>query len=225
MSLRLVKAGAPDPPTERRGGTALLVVDRRGAVLTESGWDSVSSSPPPKGLMAGAGCDDPLVAAMVEVLAEARHNRRPAGRQVEVSLEKLHQFAIAVAPFGSGRAERVAVTVTKTPGPSAGTAEGQVIRQLGHDLRTPLTSISGAVELMMSGRLGQVAPQQEKVLGMMQKGVDAMVRLIDESTAPFRSRKGLAETLGIHPADLAAALGEGAEPGAGGAGSKEPDGR
>jgi signal transduction histidine kinase len=91
------------------------------------------------------------------------------------------------------------VTVAEAGGPQAGTEEGKVIRQLGHDLRTPLTSISGAVELLQSGRLGGLQPQQERVVSLMQKGVEGMVRLIDESTAPFRKDRDLLATLGLEP--------------------------
>jgi signal transduction histidine kinase len=94
------------------------------------------------------------------------------------------------------------VTIAESGDPQASVAEGKVIRALGHDLRTPLTSISGAVELLQSGRLGGLEPPQEKVLGLMAKGVENMVRLIDEATAPYHNDRRLAEALGAEVEEM-----------------------
>src|SRR4029077_4181609 len=64
-----------------------------------------------------------------------------------------------------------------------GPREGDSIRELAHDLRTPLASMSGAVELLESGRLGQLTPEQARLLGMLGKGMQMMLSLIDDATA------------------------------------------
>ena len=187
MGLRLVK-GAPTVKSRAgdKGALAFLLVSARGSVTGSLGWETLSGDPAPRGIGDGRD-DDPVLRGIGEAVVEARRTRLPAARSVEVSLERPHVYAIIAAPLtGKGKDGEMAVVVHEAPAPRAGRGEGQVIRQLGHDLRTPLTSISGAVELLQSGRLGALQPQQERVLGMMQKGVDAMVRLIDEGTAPFR---------------------------------------
>jgi len=118
-----------------------------------------------------------------------------------VQTDKARLYALVAAPSG-GAGGRLTVTIAETGDPQAGAAEGKVIRQLGHDLRTPLTSISGAVELLQSGRLGGLQPQQVKVLGLMEKGVDGMVRLIDEGTAPYHNDRRLAEALGAEVEEM-----------------------
>jgi signal transduction histidine kinase len=215
MSLRLVKGGSRSATGgQETGGVAFLLVGRGGTVLASQGWETVSADPAPRRLGEGAD-DDPIVRSIGEVVSDVRKTGRPAARRVEVSLERPRTYGITAGPIsGKGKDEAVAVAVQEAPAAQAGRAEGQVIRQLGHDLRTPLTSISGAVELLQSGRLGSVAPQQERVLGMMQKGVDAMVRLIDEATTPFR--KDLAADLGLSSIeDLGRAVTGGDGPGAG----------
>jgi len=194
MALRLVKGGTHR--TARRGepgGPAFLLVGAGGSVVEALEWETVSADPVPGRI--GAGSEhDPLLRAIGEAVLLARQSRRPSARSIEISLERPHVYAIAAAPIagkGRGRTGEVAVIVSEAPAAQAGRAEGKVMRQLGHDLRTPLTSISGAVELLQSGRLGPMADQQVRVLGMMQKGVDAMVRLIDEATAPFRQDAGM----------------------------------
>jgi len=68
--------------------------------------------------------------------------------------------------------------------------EGQAIRDLGHDLRSPLTSLSGAVELLQSGRVGALTQEQDRLLGMMQQGLQMMLTLIDDATSPYRAAAG-----------------------------------
>lgn len=171
---------------------AFLIVGAGGSVVEAQEWEALSAEPVPERIGAGPE-DDPLLRAIGEAVLEARESRTPSARSLEISLERSYVYAIAAAPIagkGRGRAGEVGVFVREMPAPQAGGSEAKVIRQLGHDLRTPLTSISGAVELLQSGRLGPMAEQQQRVLGMMQKGVDAMVRLIDEATAPFRKDVG-----------------------------------
>jgi signal transduction histidine kinase len=191
MSLRLVKgARKGEPRAAETGALALLIVNVDGAVADSSGWETVSVDPVPSRIGGGRG-EDPILRAAGEAAAEARRTRRPSARAAEVSLDRTRLYSITAAPLpGRGKGRAVSVVVHEVPLPGAGRTEGRVIRQLGHDLRTPLTSISGAVELMQSGRLGACPPQQVKVLGMMQKAVDAMVRLIDEATAPYRREAG-----------------------------------
>jgi hypothetical protein len=50
------------------------------------------------------------------------------------------------------------------------------------------------------------------VIGLMQKGADALLKLIDEATAPYRGRRDLGELLGVGVEELVAG---GLEEGAG----------
>jgi signal transduction histidine kinase len=127
----------------------------------------------------------------------------PKARMVEVQTDKARVYALVAGqvPAAGGR-KSIVITIAEAGDPQASVAEGKVIRQLGHDLRTPLTSISGAVELLQSGRLGGLQPQQERVLGLMAKGVESMVRLIDEATAPYHNDRRLAEALGAEVEEM-----------------------
>ncbi|GLZ37338.1 GAF domain-containing sensor histidine kinase [Actinokineospora sp. NBRC 105648] len=48
---------------------------------------------------------------------------------------------------------------------------------LSHELRTPLTSIHGSLELAMSGRFGELAPQLRRLVGIAARNTDRLVRL------------------------------------------------
>lgn len=202
MALRLVKDRPADRADESAAGrphAVFFLIDGRGRVVEAAGWERLSADPPPSSFDDPAGNDNPIVQTIAEAIAEARAAGSPATRRIEVSQEKIRIYAVTAAPMPGRGGARFAVTVAEAGGPQAGAAEGKVIRQLGHDLRTPLTSISGAVELLQSGRLGGLQPQQERVVSLMQKGVEGMVRLIDESTASFRKDRDLLATLGLEP--------------------------
>jgi signal transduction histidine kinase len=215
MVLRLVKNAGPRAPeeAESKGTAAFLLVDGRGRVIEVSGWEALSLEPSPRVIAPPAAGDEPILAGIASAVTAARQGHRPSVRLVEVTLERPHVFVITAAPLpGKEKPARLAVTVAETGPPEAGSAEGKVIRQLGHDLRTPLTSISGAVELLQSGRLGGLQEGQIKVVGLMQKGADALLKIIDEATAAYRGRRDLSELLGVGVEELVAG---GLEEGAG----------
>ena len=200
MALRLVKnrpADRADQSAAGRPHAVFFLIDGRGSVVEAAGWERLSADPPPASFDESAGTDNPIVQTIAEAISEARAAGAPATRGIEVSQEKIRIYAITAAPMPGRGGARFAVTVAEAGEPQAGAAEGKVIRQLGHDLRTPLTSISGAVELLQSGRLGGMQPQQERVVSLMQKGVEGMQRLIEESTAPFPKDRDLLATLGL----------------------------
>jgi signal transduction histidine kinase len=115
-------------------------------------------------------------------------------RYVEVSLDRRRTYSVAAGPFADGgQGPETAVLVSEISDAfSAGPKEGEAIRQLGHDLRTPLTSMGGAVELLQTGRLGRLSPEQARLLGMLRQGLDLMLSLIDEATLPYRRAAGVA---------------------------------
>jgi signal transduction histidine kinase len=224
VALRLVRDRSGSAPRDEAPGgrpAVCLLVNGRGAVVQAEGWEALSLDPLPASFEAGRTYDDPIVRGISEALAEVLRTRRPSGRLAEVILERPYLFAIAAAPVpGPPRSQPIAVTIVESGSPQASAAEGKVIRQLGHDLRTPLTSVSGAVELLQSGRLGGLEEGQKKVLGLLQKGAEGMLRLIDEACAPYRQGRDLVTLLGVGVEELVA--GELDDPAPDGDDSKRP---
>jgi len=71
--------------------------------------------------------------------------------------------------------------------------KANLISNVSHELRTPLAHIKGYVELMADSQLGPLSDDQTRALGVVQRAVDRLGRLIEDliefSTA---SREGLA---------------------------------
>jgi len=173
-------------------GAALLVVDGGGAVVHATGWQSAFPSSAPDTIPPEEEAVDPVTEALARAIAESRRRGGPSHSVVEISLARQRFYSIAAAPAGAGNPPgttlvmALEVTDAFQPGPR----EGAAIRQLGHDLKSPLTSMSGAVEMLQSGRFGTLNGQQERLLAMMQKGIDMMMTLIDEAAAPYRETRG-----------------------------------
>ena len=57
----------------------------------------------------------------------------------------------------------------------------RMISQLAHDLRSPLTSISGAAELLLSGRVGALPSMQERLVKIVDDGAERMAIIISKA--------------------------------------------
>lgn len=169
-------------------GAALVVVDPDGTVIAAPGWEKAFGSPPPARIPQEEDPEE-LVQGVAAALEEGRRRATPTCRMVMVELDRKRYYSVAAGPLLSdrrrGRAAAIVMEVTDALG--AGPREGDAIRQLAHDLRTPLTSISGAAELLESGRLGRLTPEQAPLLEMMQKGLQLMLSLIGEASARARA--------------------------------------
>lgn len=165
-------------------GAATLAVDPGNAVLACAGWDALLGVPAPERLPGDDTGPEALVEPLVAVIEESRRRGRPTRRVVRVDVDRKRYYVLAAGPSaGEPRgADILALVLEITDGFSVGPREGDEIRQLAHDLRTPLTSMSGAVELLESGRLGQITAEQTRLLGMLQDGMQMMLSLIDDAS-------------------------------------------
>jgi signal transduction histidine kinase len=49
-----------------------------------------------------------------------------------------------------------------------------------HDLRSPLTVISGVISFFTSGRLGQLSPEQQNMVSMMERNTHSLIELVND---------------------------------------------
>jgi signal transduction histidine kinase len=165
-------------------GAAVVVVDRSGTVLQASGWRKILNVPLPLRIPPADDVADQLLDGIGAAIDEARRLAAPTRRVVAVELDKRRFYSVSAGPLralGDGHAAALVLEITDAFG--LGPREGDTIRELAHDLRTPLASMSGAVELLESGRLGQLTPEQSRLLGMLGKGMQMMLSLIDDASA------------------------------------------
>jgi len=60
----------------------------------------------------------------------------------------------------------------------------ELLCRAAHDLRTPLTAISGFVELLADGEAGPVTDTQREILRTVTRSADRMMRLVDALEPP-----------------------------------------
>ena len=175
-------------PEVRSAGAAILLVGADGAVHAVSGWEEAFGSQAPQRLPPGDDSVDELLEAVTAAVGDARQKRGIVKRCVEIHLDRKRTYTIAAGPAVPGGPDdgTAVVAVDITEAFRAGPREGEAIRQLGHDLRTPLTSMCGAVELLQTGRMGKLTSEQTRLLSLLQEGLERMLSLIDEATAPYR---------------------------------------
>ena len=165
-------------------GAAVVIVDRGGSVVRASGWEKIANAPVPTRIPPADDFPDQLLDGIAAAIDEARRLSGPTRRVVAVELDKRRFYSVSAGPFDHGAGGRTAALILEiTDAFGLGPREGDSIRQLSHDLRTPLASMSGAVELLESGRLGTLTPEQAKLLGMLGKGMQMMLSLIDDASA------------------------------------------
>jgi hypothetical protein len=206
--MELVRHAAPGaPPDLEAVGAAMLAVDDAGRIVSDAGWQNLIGSPAPDRLPEGGSGEDGLLEMVGAALEEAKGIDGSVNRVAHIDLDRRRYYFIAAGPIagaGNGRkgcaSSYSPVLVTEITGAfKAGPKEGEEIRQLAHDLRSPMTSMSGAVELLQSGRIGQVTPEQGRLLSMLRKGIDMMLVLIDRATEEYRRSAGI--LLGIEPTE------------------------
>ena len=49
-----------------------------------------------------------------------------------------------------------------------------------HDLRSPLTVISGVISFFTSGRLGELTPEQKNMVAMMERNAQSLIELVND---------------------------------------------
>ncbi len=187
----------------RSADAAFMIVDDRGTVVRVTGWEKAFGIPAPERIEAGEERPDRLLACLAEAIEEAATTGGLARRTVSLDDSTLIvEVAAASLAVGGGGASTAIIVQPRgdAAGDRAG-SEGKAIRNLEHDLRSPLTSISGAAELLESGRLGAMTGQQTKCLGVIQQGVEGMLSLLEAAAAPYRKATALRNAPSAPPDD------------------------
>jgi PAS domain S-box-containing protein len=59
-------------------------------------------------------------------------------------------------------------------------AKDSFLSNVSHELRTPLATVNGYVEMLATGTLGELPPEQQRVIGVMRRNLDRLAGLINE---------------------------------------------
>lgn len=106
---------------------------------------------------------------------------RPDGGKIWVS-ESAH--AVRDAETGADHIEGTVEDITERKEAEEARREvermkNEFVSVVSHELRTPLTSIRGSLGLLAAGRMGQLSPQAQRMLGIAVSNTDRLVRLVN----------------------------------------------
>lgn len=141
--------------------------------------DDVNLSSPPL-------CDDPRgpMASLIGAWESLEDRRRPSDPHlVRVKSGGLSYF-LWFHSVPNGAADNPGVTflvVDLTAHLTGSEPVRKLVGQLAHDLRSPLTSIAGAAELLLSGRVGPLPGVQEKLVKIVDDGASKMATIIQHA--------------------------------------------
>jgi len=76
-----------------------------------------------------------------------------------------------------------------------------------HDLRSPLTVISGVISFFSSGRLGELTPEQQNMVGMMERNTQSLIELVNDLLESAKLNSG-AIKLDLVPVEVGPVLDE-----------------
>jgi signal transduction histidine kinase len=83
------------------------------------------------------------------------------------------------SPVGTGLG-RIFVLRETTAEREADRLKEEFVATVSHELRTPLTSMIGYLELVLQGEVGDLDPQQERFLGIVQRNADRLTTLVGD---------------------------------------------
>jgi signal transduction histidine kinase len=76
-----------------------------------------------------------------------------------------------------------------------------------HDLRSPLTVISGVISFFTSGRLGKLSPEQQNMVAMMERNAQSLIELVNDLLDASKLESGTLR-LDVASIDLGAIIDE-----------------
>ncbi len=145
----------------------------------------------------GADADDSVIEELerqnrdlVEVLNELEENREQLeqlNRQLETSNRELNEANTKLRELSSMKEEFLALTT--------------------HDLRSPLTVISGVISFFTSGRLGELSPEQKNMVTMMERNTQNLIELVNDLLDASKLESGTMR-LDVSAIDLPVLIGE-----------------
>jgi signal transduction histidine kinase len=93
-------------------------------------------------------------------LEEKREQLEAANRQLGLSNRELNEANAKLRELSAMKEEFLALTT--------------------HDLRSPLTVISGVINFFTSGRLGELTPEQRNMVSMMERNTQSLIELVND---------------------------------------------
>ncbi|MBV9956921.1 MAG: ATP-binding protein [Acidobacteria bacterium] len=127
-----------------------------------------------------------LVAVLGE-LEEKREELEQVNQQLQQNNQELNEANAKLRELAEMKEEFLALTT--------------------HDLRSPLTVISGVINFFTSGRLGELSPEQKNMVTMMERNTQSLIELVNDLLDASKLESGTMR-LDMAAIDLGGVVGE-----------------
>ena len=156
----------------------VLFTSGRAAKLMGGGVDNVASDT--------ASSDEFPRREVFNLLCKACESWSPLSRLVTFDRECRHYVLVSTGPLPEECGERrmAVLLLDLTEVVAQGDMAKEFVRQVRHDLRSPLTSVRGAVDLLLSERLGTLDEKQKKLVVLVEKATHSMTAIVSGGPAP-----------------------------------------
>ena len=125
--------------------------------------------------------------AILSELEEKRAELEEVNRQLNESNRELNEANAKLRELSEMKEEFLALTT--------------------HDLRSPLTVISGVISFFTSGRLGELSPEQKNMVSMMERNAQSLIELVNDLLDASKLESGTMR-LDLSSIDLSSLFGE-----------------
>jgi signal transduction histidine kinase len=126
---------------------------------------------------------------IAKILSTACREGSAAMRLVTQDRDCRRYFQVCATPLPGS--DRTAVLIQElTDLVAQGDLAREFVRQVRHDLRGPLTSMRGAVDLLLTGRVGSLDEKQKRLLGLVEKATHRMTEIVSGSPDAAAQGKG-----------------------------------
>ena len=118
----------------------------------------------------------------LDALGEALRMEGPLDRLLTSEDDRRRALYLSVVPREDERGNRRVVAHLMDLSDLVGRGDliADILRQVRHDLRGPLTSLLGAIELLQTERVGQLEERQRRLLQIMEKAAQSMSAMVTE---------------------------------------------
>src|SRR5581483_3715251 len=185
---------------------AISLIDRAGKVLLSNAvmdrWDEERGNPPGQTVIERALASAELTSdpagyrAGIEALVADPRLQALDRYQLTASGRCFERYSAPVHDHGGELLGRLFVLREVTAEERAKQASDEFVALASHELRTPLTSILGYLEAVLDGEIGDLAAEQRRFLGIVDRNSRRLLALVDDLLLVARADAG---RLGLEP--------------------------
>lgn len=196
---RQQKQPQSQPPTEDRTLLSLMVNSMAdGLIMTESNRDQVLINPAardlleiaPDSVVTRSYLQERLGFYPFDLVASTSENGELLREELVVGEKRLHSMISPVLDAGGALVGVVVILRDFTEAHALAHRQEEFVAIVSHELRSPLTSIGGALDIALSDYAGRLNDKQRQYLTLARESCSSLSHIVDDLLDVARSERG-----------------------------------